>query len=357
MGRIALIVAVAAVLPSAAQAVMVYGDPAAAAATHRLTSAPTGGLTDSGWQYIGTFGTDNSRYIGTPIAPNQFITAAHVGVTSSITYGGNTYTVASSTQVGTTDLRIFTINGTFSSYAPLYDERVDGSLTGKQLVVYGRGVAPGTAVTSVQPGVNNPSTVSNGWTWGAIDGTVSWGTNNVDGLSILNGGTALGQMLTFSASTSSATEAALTDKDSGGPVFVQGTGGVWKLAGVNYGVTPQSFFTVTPSQVATTNAAWYDPQGPNPAGYYYVNVTATGTAAVWDTSNLFLLYGTGGGLSYYRPASEFTVNGLQQSYSTSISSNFDAIRAIAPIPEPTSLAVLGTAGLLFCRRGRRDLAR
>ena len=54
------------------------GDPSYNAA------APTGSLTNSGWQYQGTW----LAYLGTPIAPRYFITAKHVGgSTNGITNG------------------------------------------------------------------------------------------------------------------------------------------------------------------------------------------------------------------------------------------------------------------------------
>src|SRR6266852_1865597 len=57
--------------PRLAVAVLFYStaDPA------HNTTAPTGVLTNSGWQYQGLWGA----YLGTPIAPKYFITAAHVG--------------------------------------------------------------------------------------------------------------------------------------------------------------------------------------------------------------------------------------------------------------------------------------
>src|SRR2546425_3474792 len=58
-------------LASRAMAVLFYStsDPA------HNTTAPTGALTNSGWQYQGTWGA----FLGTPIAPKYFLTAAHIG--------------------------------------------------------------------------------------------------------------------------------------------------------------------------------------------------------------------------------------------------------------------------------------
>src|SRR5271170_5346042 len=64
------------------------------------TNAPTGSLTNSGWQYEGQWntGSDGYNYLGTPIAPLFFAAAQHVGGTNgeAFVYNGFTYhTVAS----------------------------------------------------------------------------------------------------------------------------------------------------------------------------------------------------------------------------------------------------------------------
>src|SRR5437763_13867716 len=58
-------------LPRLAVAVLFYAtaDPA------HNTNAPTGALTNSGWQYQGAWGP----YLGTPVAARYFVTASHVG--------------------------------------------------------------------------------------------------------------------------------------------------------------------------------------------------------------------------------------------------------------------------------------
>src|SRR5215510_11080079 len=54
------------------------------------TNAPTGALTNSGWQYQGTWST----FTGTVISSNAFITAKHVGGTigDPFTFQGVQYT-------------------------------------------------------------------------------------------------------------------------------------------------------------------------------------------------------------------------------------------------------------------------
>jgi hypothetical protein len=50
------------------------------------TTAPTGALAGSGWQYEGVFG----GFIATPIASNYFLTAKHIGgsVGQTFTFNG-----------------------------------------------------------------------------------------------------------------------------------------------------------------------------------------------------------------------------------------------------------------------------
>src|SRR5437870_1492336 len=72
-----------------ARAVILYGSP------DRNLSAPTGNLTDSGWQYEGQW----NGFLGTAIGPNTFITAAHVGGQVGVTpfvYNGQSYTTTAS---------------------------------------------------------------------------------------------------------------------------------------------------------------------------------------------------------------------------------------------------------------------
>src|SRR4051812_2556121 len=85
-------------LASQASAVILYstGDPS----SH--TTAPTGDLTNSGWQYQGDVGI----FQGVAIGPHAFITAAHVtpGLGSSFVYNGNPYTVTGTNPLANRDL-------------------------------------------------------------------------------------------------------------------------------------------------------------------------------------------------------------------------------------------------------------
>src|SRR5580658_112835 len=58
------------------------------------TNAPTGSLTNSGWQYEGQWNTGDGPFLMTPIAPTFFLAAQHVGGSSGqpFYFNGRTYT-------------------------------------------------------------------------------------------------------------------------------------------------------------------------------------------------------------------------------------------------------------------------
>jgi hypothetical protein len=288
---------------SAAQAVSLYGTDSPTA----NTTAPTGTLAGSGWQFQGTFGPS----LGTAIAPSHFITAEHfqVSAASDFVYQGVTYDVIGSPiDDPNSDLRIWQIAGTFPEFAPLYSGADE---VGKPLVVFGNGLQRSSTEVSV-------SGVPKGWLFASGTETQRWGTNDVTRID--SGGPNFGDLLAFNFDGGvSANEAHLAVGDSGGGVFVQ-EGGVWKLAGVNLSIDG-------PYKFAPTD-------------------TSDFLAAIYDRTGLLEKVGEG----VYAPAV-----GPAASYSTRISSNLDFIAANAPgaiVPEPAGIAV-GTMiamGLLARRR-------
>src|SRR5580693_5424744 len=90
---------------SRAAAVILYGtgDPSA------NTTAPTGTLAGSGWQYEGQFGS----FLGTIIASNYFVTAKHIGgnVGQSFIFNGATYTTTAVFPDPSSDLQIWQVSG------------------------------------------------------------------------------------------------------------------------------------------------------------------------------------------------------------------------------------------------------
>src|SRR5436309_2342142 len=93
------ICAAALFLVRSAHAVILFStaDPAA------NTTEPGGNLAGSGWQYEGDWG----QFLGTPIAPHFFISAAHIFRAADVfTFQSATYTIVRSSNVPGTDFLI-----------------------------------------------------------------------------------------------------------------------------------------------------------------------------------------------------------------------------------------------------------
>jgi len=231
-------------------AVIFYGtaDPA------HNTTAPTGPLAESGWQYQGKWGSG----VGTAIAPQFFISARHLGgsVGESFVLDGVSYKAVASYEDPESDLKIWKIEGTFPAYAALYEGSDE---PGKQIVVFGRGRQRGD-------GVFNGNL--RGWRWGDSDGIMRWGTNVVTG--IVDGGPLYGRALLgadFDA-RAGGDESTVAEGDSGGGGFIL-EGGVWKLAGVISWVDGPYSKTVNGRDAFP--AAMFDE-----TGYYYDSLSSNG---------------------------------------------------------------------------------
>lgn len=262
--------------PAGAVILLGSGDPA------YNTTPPTGTLADSGWQYQGSWG----GFLGTPIAPQYFIAARHVGgsVGQAFSFQGLLYTTTAYWDDPNSDFRIWKVAETFPAYAPLYSLSDEA---GKLFVVIGRGTQRGAEVVATLVQTNyctntadlkslgiskklaqqefpdatfrgNTMTVVSatvitnfvpkGWKAGASDGVVRWGQSQVSfagsyivGAFDQNGGP---------------NQAYLSGGDSSGAVFIQDNG-VWKLAGINYGI--QGPFGLTPTDLFY--GAIYDESG------------------------------------------------------------------------------------------------
>jgi hypothetical protein len=210
--------------------------------TNYNTTTPTGSLTNSGWQYQGTWG----NFLGTPIASNHFITAKHVGgsVGDIFTLNGFPYHTTASFADPNSDLRIWQVAETFPAFAPLSSATNE---VGKHLVVFGRGTQRGSEVIV--------SGESKGWKWGPGDGVKRWGENDVTAID--DEGPGLGDLLAATFDRGAGTnEAQLSNGDSGGGVFIQ-NGSEWKLAGINYSVT-EPFVSTNGVDDSGFNAALLD---------------------------------------------------------------------------------------------------
>lgn len=269
------------------------------------TTAPTGALTDSGWQFEGYW----ASCMGTAIASNFFITAKHVGgsVGGTFLLNGTSYTTTAVYNDPSSDLAIWKVDTAFSAWAPLYTVNVEA---GSSLVVFGAGYGRGTEVWA--------DGELKGWQWGGT-ATKRWGENVVTGTTNYQGSTLL--YADFNA-TNSINEATLAISDSGGGVFIQ-QNSVWSLAGVNYAVDGPFNTTNTGSGFS---AAIFDA-----GGLYYTNdVTKT-----WD---------------YITPQATDIPASF---YATSTSARQGWIMGII-VPEPATflLTAVGAGGLFLTTRRR-----
>ena len=280
-------------------------------------------LLNSGWQWTGSFGT----FSGIAIAPQYFITAKHAGASGpAINVNGVNYPIdttfnSPSTQFWkddpNTDLRIFKIQGTFPSFAPLYSEPA-GSEVSRRLVAIGRGTPRGPEVRA--------NGELKGWQWAPFDGVMSWGENVVTGTFNQTG---FGQVMYFDFDRDGGpNECALSDHDSAGGVFIQ-SGGQWKLAGVNLAVDGPWHF-----DVAGAPGPQFD-------------------ASIFDAGGLWV------GSANPQHINETMQDNPGSSYATMISPNLAWINSVigagAEVPEPTgaTMLLLGTTACLRRRRSMR----
>ena len=228
------------------------GDPTA------NTTAPGGSLVNSGWQYEGTWGV----FLGTPIAPHFFISAAHIGrAGSNFTFQGSTYTIIRSFSLANSDLLIWQVKETFPSFAPLYTTNNE---IGRHLVVIGRGTQRGI-------GIYLNGTLR-GWDWGMDDNVERWGENDVASIVSYYGPDLL--YATFDEHSlpipiDHPNESHLSRGDSGGAIFINDSNdSLWKLAGINYSV--DDLYTA-PDPNTVFDAAIFDARG----FYTYTGTTFT----------------------------------------------------------------------------------
>jgi hypothetical protein len=239
------------------------------------TTAPTNDAAGSGWNYEGVWGS----FLGTPIAPHFFLSAAHIGQAgSNFVYQGVTYTLAGNFQDPFSDLNMWQVNETFPSFAPLYTKNDE---VGQRLVAIGRGTQRGSALT-----VNGQL---RGWNWGAGDGVQRWGENIVSDIATFTSGPNDAIYAAFDQNGLT-NECDFSSGDSGGAVFINDAG-VWKVAGINYAVDGD-FFTDNLGDgefiAALFDAGgFYYSDGANPPTYTLIpEPTATGFYATRISSKL-----------------------------------------------------------------------
>ncbi len=218
------------------------------------TNAPSGTLTNSGWQFQGRFGS----YLGTPIGPHHFIAATHIGgaVGDKFYYNGGFYTTTAKLADSSSDLTIWKVAERFSSYAPLYSGTGE---VGKGLVVFGRGVDRGAVITNTVTSKGKSVVITNGWVWGSANYIQRWGTNLVSSTTTLEND----YPVLVANWDSGGNDCMLADKDSSGAVFIQDNG-IWKLAGINYSVGPAATYSFNSSGSNSFKAAIIDFRGDDP---------------------------------------------------------------------------------------------
>ncbi len=314
-----LTLAATALLPiGSASAVVVYVPGSPNPTATRNTAPPTGALANSGWQLQGDWA---GSFLGTPIAPNHFVTASHVGgsVGTTFTFNAVNYTTTAVFQDPNSDLAVWRVSGTFPTHAPLYNAAIDGPETGKPLVVFGRGLAPGAEV--IGPAFPTGTELKG---WREADGTNgprSWGENDVTG--IATGSATVGELIAFTFDRSvgdvpGTNESHLNGFDSGGGLFIE-SGGVWKLAGINFGIDGP--YKVNPSDIPF-RATLFDQGG---------------------------LYEKSSGDTFMQNL-DTSIDQPGASYSTRISSNLPFIESVVPEPSTALLLAGGGAGLMMRRR-------
>ncbi len=321
--RFAQVLALWLLMGAASQAIVLYDTDNALA----NTTAPTGIYQDSGWAFQGKFGS----FLGTMIGDQYFITAQHIGpqgssFVSTADFNGVAdinYTIDASANGGSgywdiagTDMRVFKINETFSTWAPLYTGNLE---LGSTLVTFGRGGPRGAEVLTDDPGPP-VADVLHGWRTTGADGVARWGANTVSGIVSSDVGELLRAQ--FNA-VSGINEATLSSGDSGGGVFIQ-VAGQWYLAGVNYAVDGL-FDTNNTIDNLEFEAALFD------MGGFYVGRDDIGWSFVTNTP----------------------VDNPSHMYASRISTSSDAILAVMnPVPEPGSCVLVLLAGFVALRRRR-----
>jgi hypothetical protein len=267
------------------------------------TNAPTGSLTNSGWQYEGQWYV----WLGTPIAPRFFLTAHHVNgnLGDVFVFNGFSYHTVNVFDDPNTDLRIWQVAETFPSYAPLYTKTDE---IGKPFVVIGRGTDRGPTVIV--------GGVTNGWQWGNTNNIERWGENTVSGVHtgvVTGDGNYPSAQLLYAAfqHNGMSNECDLSYNDSGGGMFIQdgGSTGTWKLAGINC--------TVDDSFISTN--------GVNGSGF---------NASLMDYFHVYL-----GGDNNWQL---FTQHYAAQFYCTRVSSRISWINSIINYEPGTDLLVTAT---------------
>ena len=296
----------------------------------RNLSPPTGEFAHRGWDFVGKWG----GFLGTPIAPHYFVTAKHLGGAAGqkLLYRGKSYTAVEALPCPDSDLAVWRVVEKFPAWAPLYVKEQE---FGREIFLTGCGTARGAPVRTGDGKLH-------GWRWGADDHQQSWGINHVSGLARYTQPNARwkNEMLMFSFDEDGTpNEGIVSGSDSGGAVFLRDTDGVWKLAGIIYGVDGTPFSTSSNGKNAASGAL-FDARG------LYEKNRSTGEIHYHDP---------------YRFDPEPTTAGATR-ISSSLPFIQNVVPELRPFPLREALAGIGAAivlafGLLIWRRARNPKRR
>jgi hypothetical protein len=164
-------------------------------------------------------------FLGTPIGEDFFLTAQHIGISSSDTISfsqgpnAGTYPIRRWYDDPDSDLRIVEIEGSFTEWAPLYAANDE---PGRTALLFGRGGAPGDFVVV--------GSELKGWKAMAPDGATSWGRNVVE--------SGVGNEIYARFEINGlAVEGGLSSGDSGGAWFIRDGLGLLRIAAISFAMT------------------------------------------------------------------------------------------------------------------------
>ena len=243
------------------------------------TAAPDILFPHDGWDYEGTWG----GFLGTPIAPHSFISAAHIGQAggTTFTFQGSNYTVLPGIYDPQSDLVVWHVVQTFPTFVSLYSKPDE---VGQGTVDIGRGTQRGASYSL--------NSVMLGWLWGNGDGVKRWGQNTFS--NAFQYQTNWDLLYAPFDQIGLIEECTLSSGDSGGAAFIS-DGGTWKLAGINYAVdgdfseNPDGSLPFTGALFDTRGlytqqgSQWVQITGPNPVptGFYPTRIS---TKLAWIAS-------------------------------------------------------------------------